>query len=62
MVIYTGHLSYYPKITMIELSFLPLKLDINAVYLTVDDKIRIDISRYFHTTDIRMLTPFLLLV
>ena len=47
---------------MSDLSFLPLKLDISAVYLTVDDKIKIDVSSYFHTTDIRMLTPFLLLV
>ena len=47
---------------MKDASFLPLKLDINAVYLTVDDKIKLDISSYFHTTDIRMLTHFLLLV
>ena len=46
---------------MSDLSF-PLKLDINAVYLTVDDKIKIDISSYFNTYDIRILTPFLLLV
>ena len=46
---------------MSDLSF-PLKLDINAVYLTVDDKIKLDISSYFHTNDIRILTPFLLLV
>ena len=46
---------------MRDLSF-PLKLDINAVYLTVDDKIKLDISSYFHTNDIRILTPFLLLV
>ena len=39
-----------------------LKLDINAIYLTVDDKIKLDISSYFHTNDIRILTPFLLLV
>ena len=47
---------------MSALSFVPLMLDINAVYLTVNDKIKIDISSYFHTTDIRMLTYFLLLV
>ena len=46
---------------MSDLSF-PLKLDINAVYLTVDDKVKLDISSYFHTNDIRILTPFLLLV
>ena len=46
---------------MSDLSF-PLKLDINAVYLTVDDKIKLDISSYFRTNDIRILTPFLLLV
>ena len=40
----------------------PLKLDISAVYLTVDDKIKLDISSYFHTHDIRILTPLLLLV
>ena len=42
---------------MSDLSF-PLNLDINAVYLTVDDKIELDISSYFHTNDIRILTPF----
>ena len=46
---------------MSDLSF-PLKLDINAVYLTVDDKVKLDISSYFHTNDIRILTPFLLLM
>ena len=44
-----------------DLSF-PLKLDINAVYLPVDGKIKLDILSYFHTNDIRILTPFLLLV
>ena len=47
---------------MNDLSFLPLKLDINAVYLTADGKIKLDITSYFHIFDIRMLTPFLLLV
>ena len=42
---------------MSDLSF-SLKLDINAVYLTVDDKIKLDISSYFHTNDIRILTPW----
>ena len=42
---------------MSDLSFLPLMLDISAVYLTTDDKI----SCYFQTTDIRMSAPFLLL-
>ena len=49
------------KNNLSDLSF-PLKLDINAVYSTVDDKIKLDISSYFHTNDIRILTPFLLLV
>ena len=38
---------------MSDMSF-PLNLDINAVYLTVDDKIKLDISSYFHTNDIRI--------
>ena len=44
---------------MSDLSF-PLKLDINAIYLIVNDKIKLDISSYFHTNDIRILTTFLL--
>ena len=55
MVIYwpPGLLS---KNNLSDLSF-PLKLDINTVYSTVDDKIKLDISSYFHTNDIRILTP-----
>ena len=63
MVIYWPHGLLSKNNLMRDLSF-PLKLDINAVhvYLTVDDKIKLDISSYFHTNDIRILTPFLLLV
>ena len=46
---------------MSDLSF-PFKLDINVVYLTVNDKIKLDISSYFHTNDIRILKVFLPLV
>ena len=49
------------KNNLSDVSF-SLKLDINAAYLIVDDKIKLDISSYFHTNDISILTPFLLLV
>ena len=44
MLIYTGHLGYYiyPKNNLMsDLSFLPLVLDIRAVFLTTDDKIKL---------------------
>ena len=61
MVVYWPPGLLYKNNLMSDLSF-PLKLDINAVYVKADDKIKLDISSYFHKNDIRILTPFLLLV
>ena len=64
MVIYwpPGSQSLYSFTFVTDLSFFPLMLDFNAIYLTVDDKIKIGISSYFHITDITVLTQCFLLV